>query len=203
MASGSWPYGSADMNSSLFLSDAPPVPATLVPGWSHGAAPRPVSGAPVWRGRGGGRPEAYGSRQSHGTSSGHGCRPGKTHHVVPRHRRRSLLPLLPLLPQHARHRSPPASSPSPVDTLPFPKRLWRTPCRQHTRGWRHGRGGGVPGPRQGSALAGAASLRQRAAIARPGPLGTGAAHAAASAPCAPRQTGSRASGVRPRSPCHD
>ena len=98
---------------------------------------------------------------------------------------------------------PLASSCSPAGTPPFPQRVWRTPCQQHTRGWRHGRGGGVPGPRQGRALAGAASLRQRAATARPGPLGTGAAHAAASAPRAPRQTGSRASVVRPRSPCHD
>ena len=108
-----------------------------------------------------------------------------------------------LLPQQARHPSPPDSSRSPAGTPPFPQRVWITPCQQHTRGWRHGRGGGVPGPRQGSALAGAASLRQRAATARPGPLGTGAAHAAASAPPAPRQTGSRASVVRPRSPCHD
>ena len=44
---------------------------------------------------------------------------------------------------------------------------------------------------------------RHAATARPGPLGTGAVHAAASAPPAPRQTGSRASVVRPRSPCHD
>ena len=191
------------MDSSPFLSGAPPVPATQVRGRSHGTAPRPVSGAPVWRARRGGRPGAYGSRQRHGTSSGHVFRHGETPHVVPRHRRRSFLPLLPLLPQHACHRSPPASSPSPVGTLPFPQRLWSTPCQQHTRGWRHGRGGGVPGPRQGSARAGAARLRQRAATARPGPLGTGAAHAAASAPPAPRQTGSRASVVRPRSPCHD
>jgi hypothetical protein len=174
---------------------APPSHTT----WHTG----PYQGAPVWRGRGGGRPGAYGSRQRHGTSSGHVCRPGETHNVVPRHRRRSLLPLLPLLPHHACHRRPPASSPSPVATLSFPQCLGSTPCRQHTRGWRHGRGGGVPGPRQGSALAGAARLRQCATTARPGPRGTGAAHAAASAPRAPRQTGSRASVVRPRYRCHD
>jgi quercetin dioxygenase-like cupin family protein len=53
------------------------------------------------------------------------------------------------------------------------------------------------------ALTGGESIPERAATARPGPRGTGAAHAAASAPRAPRQTGSRASVVRPRSPCHD
>ena len=110
------------------------MPATQVRGRPHGTAPRPVSGAPVWRARRGGRPGAYGSRRRHGTSSGHVCRHGETPHVVPRHRRRSLLPLLPLLPQHACHRSPPGQQLFPCRYAPFsPARVENSVPAAHAR----------------------------------------------------------------------
>ena len=103
------------MDSSPFLSEAPPVPATQVRGRPHGTAPRPVSGAPVWRARRGGRPGAYGSRQRHGTSSGHVFRHGETHSRRPSSSPSVLAP------------APPPASPARMPP--------KSPCQQSFTCW--------------------------------------------------------------------
>ena len=109
------------MDSSPFLSDAPPVPATQIRGWSHGAALRPVSGTPVWRGRRGGRPGPYGSRRRRGASSGHVFRHGETHSRRPSSSPSVLSPAPPTAsPACTPPKSPwPAAVPLPVRPL-FP-----------------------------------------------------------------------------------